>query len=115
MRYELDKSENFVLFEIHSFMIEKFKLSGNDLLVYALIYNQSRINCDWCEMTLKEIAACTGASHATVKRVLDDLCKRKLIIKKEVIIDKVRYCHYKAADEVVYVKKMGNCTVVTKC
>ena len=115
MRYELDKHDNYVLFEVHSFMIEKFGLIGNELLVYALIYNQSRINSNMCTLSLKEMAACTGASIPTIVRVLKVLCDKKLIIKKTVVENKVTYCHYKATDEIVYVKKLGqNCTVLSR-
>lgn len=115
MKYKLDKAKNFVLYEVHSFMIEKFKLSGNELLVYALIYNQSRIDGDMCTLSLKDMSVWTGASIPTIVRVLKVLCDRKLIIKKTVVENKVTYCHYKATDEIVYVKKLGqNCTVLSR-
>ena len=66
---------------IKPFMTQKLGLQGNDLLVYALIWNLENSNNKVCDLTTDEMAKLTNMSERTVFRTLASL-KSKGFIKK---------------------------------
>jgi len=65
---------------IYDFMVEKLKLSGVTLLVYALIHSFTKSGDD-CYGTLEYIAKRVGASRTSVYRALKELVKNGYLFK----------------------------------
>ena len=84
-------------FTITSEMTQDLKLKGNNLLVYAIIYNYSKNGKGICTASRNYIKHLIGAnSLRTVDSALEYLIKHDLIIKGE-IKDKVnKFVTYKA-------------------
>lgn len=72
------------------------KLSGNELLVYAIVYSFSRDGVSKFQGSIKYLEESTGASEKTVRRTLDSLVERNLLKKEILEIGNVRFNHYKA-------------------
>ena len=81
---------------ILGWMISDLKLKGNALLIYAIIYGFSQTQdlaytgsrqylADWTNSTLQGVSKC-------LKKLVDD----GFIIKKENVINGVKFCEYKA-------------------
>lgn len=81
---------------ILGWMISDLKLKGNALLIYAIIYGFSQTQdlaytgsrqylADWTNSTLQGVSKC-------LKKLVED----DLIIKKENIINGVKFCEYRA-------------------
>lgn len=86
-------------FIIEDKFIEEFKLKGNELLIYAVIYSYSKgINgCCWCSRkTLKNYIG--ASSLRTVDNVLELLQNKKLIRKAYVTVDGVKVPSYMVVD-----------------
>lgn len=65
---------------IYDFMVEKLKLSGVTLLVYALVYSFTKSGDD-CHGSLNYIAGRVGGSRSSVYRALKELVKKNYVIK----------------------------------
>lgn len=81
---------------IHSWMINQLSLKGNDLLVYALIYDFSKDGESEFDRTLSYITEATGSSRNSVIRSLKYLVDRKLLIKKECFVNNMKIVRYVA-------------------
>ena len=90
------KSDNYIV--IQGFMINELNLKGNDLLVYAVIYQfsqdgESRFNgslqylADWCNST----------KHGVMKN-LKNLLERGLIAKDEIVTNGVKFVTYRVTE-----------------
>lgn len=66
---------------IKPFMTKKLELQGNDLLVYALIWNLENNTNIACYLTIDEMAKLTNMSERTVFRTLASL-KSKGFVKR---------------------------------
>ena len=87
------KDENFIL--IQGWMINKLKLSGNDLLVYAVIYGFSQDGEQWFEGNRSYLSGWCNSSKRGIQKNLQRLVENKLILKKEVFVNNVKFCKYK--------------------
>lgn len=92
----LVKNENYLT--IQGWMVNELGLTGNQLLVYAVIYGFSQINDQWFTGSLKYIAEWSGVSKLTVIRTLQVLIEKGLIEKRERLINNVKFCDYRCAD-----------------
>lgn len=81
-------------FSIHSWMISDLKLSGNELLVYGIIYHFSSIQKNYFTASLNTISETLNISLNTVQRTLKKLVEMNLIIKEDVIVNNTKYCRY---------------------
>ena len=81
-------------FSIHSWMISDLKLSGNELLVYGIIYHFSSIPKNYFTASLSTISETLNISLNTVQRTLKKLVETNLIIKEDVIVNNTKYCRY---------------------
>ena len=68
-------------FMIYDFMVERLYLTGVALLVYALIYSFTVAGSN-CHGSIEYIGTRVGASRSSVKRALNLLLSRELIIKR---------------------------------
>jgi predicted transcriptional regulator/rubrerythrin len=87
------KDNNYIT--IQGWMVNQLKLSGNDLLVYAIIYGFSQDEESAFQGAMSYLAASVNASKRTVFDVLNRLVEKGLIVKKEFIKNGQKYCDYR--------------------
>ena len=86
-------------YTIHGWMINRLKLSGNELILYAVIYGFSQVeDCDF-RGSLNYLKDCINASVPTVIKAINSLKEKGFIDKEEVEIKKVKRCIYKVTKE----------------
>ena len=68
---------------IQSFMVNELHLSGNALIIYAVIYGFSQDGDSWFTGSRSYLAAWCQASQSTVSRNLETLCANGLIERRE--------------------------------
>lgn len=86
------KNENYIV--IQGWMINELKLKGNELLIYAIIFNFSQQD-GWFKETLSFIIKWTKLSkHSVINCIKSLLCKNS-IEKKEEYINNIKYCYYR--------------------
>lgn len=74
-------------------------LTGNELLVYAVIYGYSA-NGEGCYYgSISYLAELVGVHYNTAQGILKDLTKRGFLCKEEHIISGVKFCHYQVKKE----------------
>lgn len=82
---------------IQSFMVNKLHLSGNALIIYAVIYGFSQDGDSWFTGSRAYLAAWCQASKSTVSRNLDALCSDGLIERRERTESGVLHVDYRVA------------------
>ena len=92
MKKNLVKDENYI--NIQGWMSTKLKLSGNELIIYALIYGFSQIEDHTFHGSLKYICDWTNISKTSCIANLKKLIDKNLIIKKEKEINGLKFCEY---------------------
>lgn len=91
------KNENFIL--IQGWMINNLKLSGNDLLVYAIIYGFTQDEEQWFEGSRSYLGEWCNSTKQGIQKNLKRLIGKNLILKKETFINNVKFCKYKVNPE----------------
>lgn len=86
-------NENYIT--IQGWMVNELKLTGNDLICYALIYGFTQNGCYW-EKSAKYISDWLGVSHRAVVDILNRLIDKELLDKQDNIVNSVKFCKYKA-------------------
>lgn len=87
------KNENYIT--ISGFMINELNLKGNELLIYAIIYGFSQTDDNYFTGSLQYLSDWTNSSKQGVQKCLKLLLDKNYIIKKDVIVNNIKYCHYK--------------------
>lgn len=93
-------------FKICDFMITDLLLSGNDLLVYALIYSFKNSKEQKFYGSLKYIAYRLNMSKSTVQRSLKKLVDKGYLIKSDIYKDNQKFCEYTVNS--IYTPKENN-------
>lgn len=98
----LIKNENYIT--IQGWMINELHLSGNTLLVYAIIYGYSQDNESSFKGSLQYLADWCNATKQGIQKNLKELLERGLISKQEHIINNQKFCEYSCipCNKVVY-------------
>lgn len=86
------KNENFVA--IQGWMVTELGLKGNSLLIYAIIYGFSQAEGQDFSGSLQYLADWTNSTRQGALRILKNLIEAGLIIKKEKIVNGVKFCEY---------------------
>lgn len=86
-------------YTILPFMVNDLNLSGNELLVYAIIYGFSQDGESWFYGSRKYLSECTNISKASVTRCLKALTDKGFIERKEVVDKKGNHVEYMASKE----------------
>lgn len=81
---------------IQAFMVNELHLSGNALIIYAVIYGFSQDGDSWFTGSRSYLAAWCQASKSTVSRNLDALCEDGLIERREHVTAGVLLVDYRA-------------------
>lgn len=87
--------ENKNFLNIQGWMVKELKLSGNELLCYALIYGFSQDGQSVFSGSSKYIQEWLNISMPTIFATLKKLCERGLIEKIEKVVNGCRLCDYK--------------------
>ena len=89
------KDENY--YQIAGFMINRLKLKGVALSVYAIIYGFSQDGESEFTGSLQYLCDFTGGtSKPTIIKALKELVEKEYIIRREEIVNKVQFNRYKA-------------------
>ena len=75
------KNDNYVI--THGWMINKLNLSGNNLLVYAIIYGFTQDDKHWFNGSREYLASWCNCTVRGIQKNINYLLERNLIIKKE--------------------------------
>lgn len=86
------KNENYIT--IQGWMVKELKLSGNELVCYALIYGFTQNGCYW-DKSSAYISNWLGVSKRAVVDILKRLVDNKLIEKYEYEVNGVKFCKYR--------------------
>jgi len=86
-------------------MVNRLKLSGNELMVYAIIYGFSQDGESWYEGSGKYIADSVGISRRAVSLILNGLVEKGYIKKFDYTEKNVKLCNYQAAAEYLLSEK----------
>lgn len=89
----MDITNNYI--NIQGWMCSKLKLSGNELLIYALIYGFSQDGISEFRGSRSYICKWFNISLPTVDKALNSLVDKNLITKREEIVNNVKYNCYK--------------------
>lgn len=84
--------DNYV--SLQGWMITDLKLSGNELIVYAIIYGFSQTTGNRFTGSLNYLASWLNATKQTALNALQKLVAKGLIEKFEVIKNNVKFCEY---------------------
>lgn len=90
---EIDITNNYI--NIQGWMCSKLKLSGNELLIYALIYGFSQDGVSEFRGSRSYICKWFNISLPTVDKALNSLVEKNLITRREEIVNNVKYNCYK--------------------
>ena len=90
------KDENYIV--IQGWMINKLKLSGNELAVYAIIYGFSQDDSSKFRGSGQYIADSVGISRRAVSIILNNLTQKGFIKKYEYKEKGVKRCDYSAVN-----------------
>lgn len=98
----LVNNENYI--NIQGWMINELKLSGNSLLVYAIIYGFSQDDGSVFSGSLQYLADWCNATKQGIQKNLKELIDRGLIQKQEYIKNNQKFCEYSCipCNKVVY-------------
>lgn len=88
------RDENYI--QIAGWMINKLHLTGNELVVYALIYGFSQDGRSEFSGTLEYISSWLGIGKITAHRILAKLIDDGLIVRKAVNVNGRLIYKYKA-------------------
>jgi DNA-binding MarR family transcriptional regulator len=86
------KDENYI--NIQGWMINRLKLSGNKLIIYAAIYGFSQDENSKYAGSAGYLAECAGISRQAVMEIVKSLAKDGLLIKTTRMENGVKYCDY---------------------
>jgi len=87
-----DISENYI--QVQGWMISKLKLSGNELLCYALIFGFSQDGNSKFQGSINYICTWLNCSRPTAIKSLKSLVEKGYLNKEEVIINGVKFNTY---------------------
>lgn len=79
---------------IQSWMREELNLSGNELLVYAVIYGFSQDGTSTFSGSRQYLADWCGCSIRNVQNILNSLTERGLLNKTEEVVNNIKRCSY---------------------
>lgn len=90
------RDDNYV--SIHGWMINKLKLKGNDLIVYAIIHNFSQAENQVFNGSLQYLASWTNSTKQGVQKNIKNLLEKGYIIKRYKIVNNLKQCYYIAVN-----------------
>ena len=86
------KRDNYI--HVPGYAVVDLQLSGNELLCYGLIHGFTQDGETEFSGSLSYIASALNVTKQNAKAIIDRLIKKNLIIKREIITNKVKLCRY---------------------
>lgn len=86
--------ENYIV--IQGWMVNQLRLSGNELIVYAIIYGFSQDGESKFDGSRQYLADSCNCSIRSIQNILNSLVEKQLITKYEEEVNKVKVCKYVA-------------------
>lgn len=86
-------NENYIV--VQGWMINDLKLSGGELLTYALIYGFTQDGESEYKGSISYLCSFLGCSKPTAMGYLKSLCSKELIVKRFIIVNNQKFCKYK--------------------
>lgn len=86
-------NDSFII--IHEWMVECLKLTGNRLVIYAIIYGFSK-NGNWFQGSISFLCRRSGITEKGVRKVLAGLCDDGLLERKDRPYKGMKYVDYRA-------------------
>lgn len=86
-------------YSVQGWMVNKLRLSGNELICYAIIYGFSQEGMSVFMGSLSYLEKWMNATKPTVIKALKSLVEKELIVKQEVEKNNVRLCYYGINEE----------------
>lgn len=93
------KDENFI--NIQGWMINRLKLKGNELLIYAIIYGFTQDGEQWFEGSKQYLADWCNITKRGAHEVLKSLVNKRYLLKEDIVINNVTFCKYKVNFSIV--------------
>lgn len=90
-------NDNYI--HVPGFAIARLKLAGNELLCFSLIYGMSQDGESEFYGSLAYVASALNVTKQNAKAIIGRLVEKGLIIKIDIIENRVKYCHYKVNHE----------------
>lgn len=97
--------DNYIV--VQGWMVSEFKLKGNELLVYAIIYGFTQDGESRFTGSLKYLADWTNSTKQGVSNCLKSLCEKGFIEKIDKVINGVKFCEYHATNLNTVYNKVG--------
>lgn len=88
------KKENYIT--IQGWMVSQLKLSGNELICYALIYGFTQDEESEFKGSLSYVAEWLNVSKGNARLILKKLVDKGHLVKRDEVINNIRFCRYKA-------------------
>lgn len=84
---------------VQGWMINRLKLKGNELMIYAIIYGFTQMMGDqWFTGSRQYLADWTNTTKPSVDKALKSLVDKKMIVKREKMINNVKFVDYQITD-----------------
>ena len=93
------KDTNYIV--VQHWMVSKLELSGNELLVFALIHGFSQDNESSFIGSAQYIADSIGTSRRSVMDILSRLVEKNLLSKSDSVVNGVKLCSYKSCSNLI--------------
>ena len=90
------KNENYIT--IQGFMVNELNLKGNELIIYACIYGFSQTENQLFTGSLQYLADWTNSTKQGVIKNLKSLVEKGYIVKKDKVVNGVKFCEYYATE-----------------
>lgn len=86
-------------FTVQGWMITELGLKGNELMVYAIIYGFTQFGDDHkYNGGLQYLADWTNSTKEGIRKCVNSLVEKGLLLKYDVYVNNVKFCEYKAVD-----------------
>ena len=94
MREKILVNEN--CFAVYGWMVNRLRLKGNELMIYAIIYGFTQVEVGEYSLGYNYLVEWTGASKNTVIRSVNSLVSKGYISKTTKEINNVLFNNYRA-------------------
>ena len=98
----MSKVENGSFVVLQGWMISELHLKGNELITFAIIYGFSHLEGQRFNGSLQYIADWTNSSKESIRKCLNSLRQKGLIVKYDKYVNNFKLCEYSISQTVRY-------------
>ena len=92
----MSKVKNESYYSVQGWMVNDLELKGTQLHIYAIIYGFSQTDDQYFTGSQQYLADWTNSTTRGVRKMLKALVEKGLLVKRDKVINNVKYCEYKA-------------------